>query len=75
MWQDSFDIARRPAWWVRAYRVATMKQASPSLPVGGSCSLSAKREAGSQCCIHKAFVTVKINVGRKWQSRQDCVCG
>jgi hypothetical protein len=50
-------------------------EVGPDIPVGGSCSLSAEREAGSQCCIHKAFVAVEINAGREWQSRQDCVCG
>jgi hypothetical protein len=56
-------------------QVVLQTEVGPDIPVGGSRSLSAEREAGSQCCIHKDFVAVKINVGRKRQSLQDCVCG
>jgi hypothetical protein len=50
MRQDSFVIARRPAWWVRAYRVATKTVDFKKLYAIVVVAQSAK-ESGAQASI------------------------
>jgi hypothetical protein len=60
MRQDSFVIARRPAWWVHAHRVATIERWDRDM-----CLVWQQRR---HCAMQRA---VGLHCAKEWEWRED----